>query len=443
MAVSAQPSQRLSGTIAAPGDKSISHRALLLGASAVGETTIRGLLEGHDVLATAGALRAMGISIEREGSGLWRVVGRGVGGLREAATALDLGNSGTGARLLMGLVATQPITSIFIGDESLSRRPMSRVLDPLRQMGATVGARGGDRLPVTMTGAAAPLPIAYELPVPSAQVKSAILLAGLNTPGETVVVEPTPTRDHTERMLAYFGADLKTETAEDGGRWTTLFGQPELAANEVTVPADPSSAAFPTVAALITPESAIRITGVGVNPLRTGLYQTLIEMGADIEFTNERTLAGEPVADLLVASSAMHGVDVPPRRAASMIDEYPVLAVAAACARGTSTFRGIGELRVKESDRIAAIATGLAACGIATEVAPDSLTIEGCGGPPPGDGVVESRLDHRIAMAFLVLGLGAAAAVAIDDADPIATSYPDFTAHLKSLGARIGGSEAP
>jgi 3-phosphoshikimate 1-carboxyvinyltransferase len=444
MTVTARQSTRLTGAITVPGDKSISHRALMLGASAVGRTTIEGLLEGEDVLATASALAAMGIAIDRGGDGVWTVDGRGTGGLCAPATALDLGNSGTGARLLMGLVATQPITVTFTGDESLSARPMSRVITPLTQMGAAFGARDGGRLPVTVTGATEPLPVVYEPPVASAQVKSAILLAGLNAPGETTVVEAAPTRDHSEHLLRHFGAEVVVVEADEGGRRTTLTGQPELTAREIIVPADPSSAAFPTVAALITGESKVAMAGVGTNPLRTGLYQTLVEMGADIVFENERNVAGEPVADLVVRGSRLRGVDVPPRRAPSMIDEYPALAAAAACAHGTTTFHGIAELRVKESDRAAAIATGLSACGVAVDLGDDRLVIEGAGGPPAGDATIETRLDHRIAMAFLVLGLATRAPVAIDDARPIATSYPDFVAQMRGLGARIDdGGDRP
>ncbi len=442
MSVTARQSTRLTGAINVPGDKSISHRALMIGASAVGRTTIDGLLESEDVLATLAALRAMGIPITRGEDGIWSVDGRGTGGLCEPAAALDLANSGTGARLLMGLVSSQPITVMFTGDASLSGRPMSRVITPLTQMGASFRARDGDRLPLTVTGAAEPLPIVYESPVASAQVKSAILLAGLNTPGETSVVEAASTRDHSEHMLRHFGAAVVTTESDDGGPRTTLTGQPELAARDLSVPADPSSAAFPAVAALITDDSQITMAGIGVNPLRTGLYQTLVEMGADIDFNNERIVAGEPVADLVVRSSRLRGIDVPRRRAPSMIDEYPVLAAAAACAHGTTTFHGIAELRVKESDRAAAIAAGLAACGVAVDIGDDTLVIEGAGGPPAGDARVESRLDHRIAMAFLVLGLATRAPVTIDDARPIATSYPGFVAQMRALGARIDDGEA-
>ncbi len=420
-----------------PGDKSISHRALMLGALAVGESDISGLLEGDDVLRTAQALRALGASVERGGDGVWRVAGCGVGGLAEPAATLDMGNAGTGARLLMGVVAAHPITCQFTGDESLCARPMGRVAEPLERMGARFVARSGCRLPLAVVGAASPLPIAYRLPVPSAQVKSAVLFAALNTPGETSVIEPEPTRDHSERLLAHFGAELRVEKDADGARVVTLVGQPELTGRAVAVPGDPSSAAFLVAAALIVPGSAITLCGVGVNPLRSGLLVTLQEMGADLALNDEREESGEPVADVVVRASALSGVEVPASRAPTMIDEYPVLAVAAACAEGKTVMRGLAELRVKESDRLAAIADMLRASGVAVEAGEDYLAVTGCGGPPPGGGRIETRLDHRIALASLGLGMAARQPVAIDDTAPIATSFPGFIALLNDLGARI------
>lgn len=436
-------SKRLSGRHVAPGDKSISHRALMLGASAVGETRIRGLLEAEDVLATAAALRALGADIEREPDGTWRVHGAGTGALESPSRPLDLGNSGTGVRLLMGLVATQPTLVILTGDESLSRRPMKRVAAPLVEMGARIIGRDGDRLPLVVEGAREPIPIEYRLPIPSAQVKSAILLAGLNAPGETTVHEPAPTRDHTERMLVHFGARLDIATDPDGGRRITLTGESDLRGAAVEVPADPSSAAFLAVASLIVPGSEITLPGVGINPTRTGLFQTLVEMGADLVFTNERLAAGEPVADLIVRSSGLQGIEVPASRAPSMIDEYPVLAAAAACARGRTVFRGIGELRVKESDRLSAVAAGLAACGVRVEAGDDWLAIEGGDGPPAGGGTVATHYDHRIAMSFLILGLATPEPVAIDDGRAIATSFPSFIELVHAAGGRIDGPGAP
>jgi len=442
MSLCARQSSRLSGTTAVPGDKSISHRALLLAASAVGETAIEGLLEAEDVNATAGALTALGAAIDHRADRTCTVAGLGSGGLRTPDGVLDLGNSGTGARLLMGLVASQPIVATFTGDASLTRRPMGRVIDPLRGFGARISAREGGLLPVTIEGTGEPLPIVYESPVASAQVKSAVLLAGLSAPGETTVIEAVPTRDHTENMLAHFGATVRIDPTDEGGRRITIVGQPELTGRAIAVPGDPSSAAFPVVAATVIADSAVRIRGVGINPLRIGLYQTLIEMGADITFVDEREFADEPVADLVVGAGRLRAIDVPPRRAASMIDEYPILAVAAACARGTTTFRGVGELRVKESDRLAAIARGLDACGVTVSMAADELTIEGCDGPPPGGATVATELDHRIAMAFLVLGLVAREPVTIDDARPIATSFPNFVELMSGLGATLEAARA-
>jgi 3-phosphoshikimate 1-carboxyvinyltransferase len=434
--LTAHPTEALSGSARVPGDKSISHRALMLAGLAVGESEVLGLLEGEDVMHTAAAMRALGAGIDRASDGSWRVWGRGLGGLCEPSRVLDLGNSGTGARLLMGLVASHPLTAVMTGDDSLRSRPMARVAAPLEQMGARVTARVGGFMPLTVVGTADPLPIRYEPPVPSAQVKSAVLLAGLNAPGTTTVVERAPTRDHTERMLGHFGAEVDI-AAEDGMRTVSLTGQPELVARRLNVPADPSSAAFATVAGLVLPGSRLRLEGVGINPLRTGLYTTLQEMGAGIVFENHREQSGEPVADLLVEAADLHAVEVPAARAPSMIDEYPILAVAAACARGRTVMRGLGELRVKESDRLAALARGLAACGVEVEEGSDSLAVQGRGARPPGGGAVAAQLDHRIAMAFLILGLAAERPVTVDDAGPIATSFPGFQAQMSALGARF------
>ncbi len=428
-------SNALTGEIAVPGDKSVSHRALMLGALAVGETRIDGLLEGADVLATAAAMRALGAEIERREDGTWRVFGRGVGGLAEPEAVLDMGNSGTGARLLMGLLAGHPFATTLSGDASLSKRPMGRVMTPLRDMGADFVARDGDRLPLTVVGANPPLPIVYRLPVASAQVKSAVLLAGLNAPGRTTVIEPQPTRDHTERMLRYLGTDIETADEQDG-RHITLTGQPELVGRDISVPGDISSAAFPLVAALLTPGSDVVLEGVGTNPLRTGLIDTLLEMGAVIDRRDERD-AGEPLCDLAVGFSPLRGTDVPASRAPSMIDEYPILAVAAACAEGTTRLQGLAELRVKESDRLAAIAKGLSAAGVEVEETEESLTIHGAGRPPRGGADIAVELDHRIAMAFLVLGGVTEEPVAIDDGDAIDTSFPGFAELMNGLGGHI------
>lgn len=435
--LAARRSTGLSGRIDVPGDKSLSHRALMLGALAIGETEVVGLLEGEDVLATAAACKALGAETARMEDGRWRILGAGLGGLVSPANVIEMGNAGTGCRLLMGIVAGHPITATFTGDASLSRRPMRRVMHPLQQMGARFIARDGEFLPITVDGAAEPLPIEYRLPVASAQVKSAVLLAGLMAPGETVVVEPEPTRDHTERMLAHFGAEIAVEDTGDGGRRVRLTGEPELRAADVRVPGDISSAAFPLVAALIVPGSRVELAGVGLNPLRTGLIDTLTEMGAAIRLENARDEAGEPVADLVVESSALKGVVVPARRAPSMIDEYPILAMAAACADGTTRMEGIGELRVKESDRLAAVARGLEAAGVAVRAGDDWLEVDGTGRPPKGGASVVTDLDHRIAMAFLVLGLAAENGMAVDDAAPIATSFPGFAELIGGLGGEI------
>jgi 3-phosphoshikimate 1-carboxyvinyltransferase len=432
-----RPPRPLAGMTGVPGDKSISHRALMLGALAVGRTEIAGLLEGEDVLATAAAIEALGAAVTRLGPGNWAVDGVGVGGLAEPANLLDLGNSGTSARLLLGILATHPITCFVSGDASLRRRPMNRVVAPLSRFGARFMTREGGRLPLAVAGAAEPLPLEYRLPVPSAQVKSAVLLAGLNTPGVTTVIEPQPSRDHTERMLRHFGAQVAVEPYEGAGRRIAVEGQPELAAAPIVVPGDPSSAAFPLVAALIVPGSEIMIAGVGVNPLRAGLLECLQEMGADLALLNRRDEGGEPVADLRVRAGPLRGADIPAERAPRMIDEYPILAMAAACARGRTVMRGLAELRVKESDRLTAIAEGLAACGVPIAVEGDDLIVEGDGGPPEGGALIATNLDHRIAMAFLVLGLATRKPVRIDDAAPIATSFPDFTPLMRSLGAQF------
>jgi 3-phosphoshikimate 1-carboxyvinyltransferase len=436
--MTAHPAKGLTGTAEVPGDKSISHRALILGAMAVGETVITGLLEGEDVLDTAKAMRAFGAEVSRDEDGTWRVHGVGVGGFAEPEQVIDCGNSGTGVRLIMGAMATQPITATFTGDASLNKRPMARVTDPLALFGAQAVGRAGGRLPMTIVGARDPLPVRYEVPVPSAQVKSAVLLAGLNAPGQTVVIEREATRDHSERMLAGFGAEIVTEETEEG-RVITLTGQPELRPQTIAVPRDPSSAAFPVCAALITPGSDVLVPGIGLNPTRAGLFTTLREMGADLTYENEREEGGEPVADLRARYSPdMKGIEVPPARAASMIDEYPVLSVVAACATGRTVMRGVKELRVKESDRIDAMATGLRACGVSVEEGEDWWIVEGLGaGNVPGGATCVSHLDHRIAMSFLVLGGAAKAPVSVDDGGPIATSFPIFEPLMASLGADI------
>ncbi|MFH1157446.1 MAG: 3-phosphoshikimate 1-carboxyvinyltransferase [Pseudomonadota bacterium] len=432
----------LNGFARVPGDKSISHRSLMFGALASGETTVTGLLEGEDVFRTAKALMVMGVSISSPDAknDLWRIRGMGETPLRAPASALDLGNSGTSARLLMGLVAGYPVSASFTGDDSLSRRPMGRVIRPLEQMGARFEMSVEDRLPLRITGSAALRPIHYLMPVASAQVKSAILLAGLHAHGKTTVTEPQPTRDHTERMLEFFGARVMSETQPDGSCSVTLEGGQELTGRNVVVPSDPSSAAFLTVAALITEDSDIVIPNVLMNPRRTGLYDTLIEMGADISFENANDEQGEPVADIRVRSSVLKGVRVPPRRVPSMIDEFPILSVAAAFADGDTVMTDLAELRVKESDRLAAIAKGLAAAGVKADMGKDSLTVHGCGRDVKGGCTVETNLDHRIAMFFLILGLASRSPVTVDNAKTIATSFPDFAALLNGLGARIGAA---
>ncbi len=431
------PAAPLSGTHRVPGDKSISHRALMFGALAIGTTEIEGLLEGEDVLRTAAAMRALGATVEQRGPGAWRVAGRGIGGLVEPADVLDMGNSGTAARLLCGLLAGHPIFAVMTGDASLRRRPMLRVTDPLAATGASFWAREGGRLPLAVRGATDPLPLDYRLPVASAQVKSACLLAGLCARGTTRVVEPEPTRDHTENMLRHFGATIRVEdTAE--GRVIELEGQPELRAAPILVPGDPSSAAFLLVAALLVPGSRVTIANVGLNPLRTGLFATLREMGAELRIENARIEGGEPVGDVVATHGPLRAVEVPPERAPSMIDEYPVLAVAAAAATGTTRMRGLAELRVKESDRLAATAALLTANGIAARICGDDLLVEGTGGAIPGGGTVATHMDHRLAMSALVMGLAARAPVAVDDAGFIETSFPGFAALMN----RAAGGEA-
>ena len=431
------PARPLSGEALVPGDKSISHRALMFGALAVGTTEITGLLEGEDVLRTAAAMRALGAEVENRGGGHWRVAGRGIGGLVEPADVLDMGNSGTAARLLCGLLAGHPLFAVMTGDASLRKRPMKRVTEPLSATGARFTTREGGRLPLAVEGAADPLPLDYTLPVASAQVKSACLLAGLSARGLTRVVEHEATRDHTENMLRHFGATVQVGV-EGHGRVIELTGQPELVAAPVVVPGDPSSAAFPAVAALLVPGSDILLRGVGMNPLRAGLFATLLEMGANITRLNERLEGGEPVADLRVKASALRAVDVPADRAPAMIDEYPILAVAAAAARGTTRMRGLKELRVKESDRLAATAALLAANGVHVTVEGDDMIVEGAGGPPAGGGDVVTHMDHRIAMSALVLGMAARAPVRVDDAAFIETSFPGFAALMN----RLCGEEA-
>ncbi|MBB6503998.1 3-phosphoshikimate 1-carboxyvinyltransferase [Sphingomonas endophytica] len=424
---------RLAGQIRVPGDKSISHRSLMLSALAVGESRVEGLLEGEDVLATAAAMRAMGATIERGDDGIWRIHGVGVGGLLQPTQALEMGNSGTSTRLLMGLVASHPITATFTGDASLSSRPMARVTVPLAQMGASFEASPGTRLPLMVRGACPAVPIDYELPVASAQVKSAVLLAALNTPGVTRVIEPVPTRDHSERMLAGFGAQL---TVEQGprGRVISLTGEAELKPQSIVVPGDPSSAAFWMVAASIVPGSDVVIENVGLNPTRAGLLTALRMMGADITEIDARVVGGEPVADLRVRHATLAGIVVPHDLAPSMIDEYPVLFVAAAFAEGATVARGAEELRVKESDRIAAMRAALSANGVATDEHEDGLTVHGSGGEKiAGGGTIESKLDHRIAMSMTVAGLHARQPVTIDDVAPVATSYPAFYQQLAQL----------
>ena len=428
----------LSGVVEVPGDKSISHRSLIFGAMALGKTEISGLLEGQDVLDTAKAMEAFGASVTNHGDGNWTVHGVGVGGFSEPDGVIDCGNSGTGVRLIMGAMATHDMTATFTGDASLNKRPMARVTDPIALFGAEAYGRKGGRLPMTIVGAKHPVPVRYTVPMPSAQVKSAVMLAGLNAPGETVIIEKEATRDHTERMLVGFGAEVDVEiTAE--GRVITLRGYPELKPQTISVPRDPSSAAFPVCAALITEGSDILVPNIGLNPTRAGLYTTLREMGADLVFENERIEGGEPVADLRAKFSPnMKGIEVPPDRAASMIDEYPILSVVASFAEGDTIMRGVKELRVKESDRIDAMAKGLRTNGMDIDEGEDWWIIHGKGmGNVPGGGLAETFLDHRIAMSFLILGMGSEKPVRIDDGGPIVTSFPNFEPLMTTLGAKL------
>ena len=435
--MTARKSGPLTGRAEVPGDKSISHRALIFGAMAVGETRITGLLEGQDVLDTAKAMRGFGAEVTRHGEGAWSVHGVGVGGFSEPVDVIDCGNSGTGVRLIMGCMATTAMTATFTGDASLRKRPMGRVTDPLSLFGARAYGRSGGRLPMTVVGAASPVPVRYATPVASAQVKSAVLLAGLNAPGETVVIEREATRDHSERMLIGFGAHVDVEKTRDGNV-ITLIGQPELRPQTVAVPRDPSSAAFPVCAALVVEGSDIFVPGVSQNLTRNGLYLTLVEMGADIVFENPREEGGEPVADLRVRFGPMTGIEVPPERAPSMIDEYPILSVVAAFAEGKTVMRGVRELRVKESDRIDAMARGLEACGVRIEEDEDTLIVHGMGpGAVPGGATCATHLDHRIAMSFLILGLASKQPVSVDDASPITTSFPVFAPLMTGLGATL------
>jgi 3-phosphoshikimate 1-carboxyvinyltransferase len=436
--LSAHRTGALGGNARVPGDKSISHRALLFGALATGRTRITGLLEGEDVLNTAKALQAMGCPIRKVGAE-WEVLGRGVGGLEAPAADLDFGNTGTGVRLMMGAIAGHDMTARLVGDASLSRRPMGRVLRPLARMGLEVLDRDRETLPLSISGSADLLPIEYQLPVASAQIKSAILIAGLHAAGETTVIEPAATRDHTERMLSHFGAQV-TATKRQGLRAVSIKGDAELVGRNVHVPGDPSSAAFLAAAALIVPGSEVTVQGVLINPTRTGFYTTLREMGADIAFSGERDAGGEPVADIRIRHSKLKGVRVPPERAPTMIDEYPILACLAAYAAGETRMEGLAELKVKESDRLAATAAGLAANGVGAKVDRDALIVEG-GRGVPGGGVVATHLDHRIAMAFLTLGLGADRPVTVDDAGMIATSFPEFRPLMEGLGATLAEPE--
>ncbi len=439
---SARVSAPLHGNALIPGDKSISHRALMLGLLAEGETIISGLLEGEDVLDTAEACRLLGARISGGRDGLWRVHGAGIGNLKEPAKVIDMGNSGTSTRLLAGIIAGHDISAVMTGDNSLVRRPMKRIIEPLGQMGAQFITRDGGRLPMAIRGAGHAAAISYRLPVASAQVKSAILLAGLNAAGVTTVIEDHPTRDHSENMLRHFGAEVLVEKRDDGSEAITLKGGQLLRGCAVDVPADPSSAAFPAVAACLVPGSEIRMDNICVNPRRAGIYETLREMGAALEFVNERVEAGEKVADIVVRGSVLNGIDVPVARVPSMIDEFPVLAVAASCATGITRMTGLAELRVKESDRLKMIADGLAACGVAIEMGEDSLLVHGAGKPPRGGALIETALDHRIAMSFLVLGLVADEPVTVDDGAPIRTSFPNFVDLMNDLGGALEVLEA-
>ena len=433
----ASASGALKGEAQVPGDKSLSHRALMLAAVTVGETRITGLLEGEDVLATLSALKALGVDIQKAEDGAYHVQGVGVGGLCEPGQVLDLGNAGTGVRLLTGLLAGHGFTSFLTGDQSLCRRPMGRVVEPLSEMGASFLARSGDRLPLAMTGRTSLIPMTYEQPVASAQVKSAVLLAGLHAPGKTTVIEPAPSRDHTERMLRHIGAEVLTEALDDGRSAITITGQPELGAVDLPVAGDPSSAAFVMVAAGLLEGSTVRIDNVGLNPLRTGLFKSLDEMGVTVRTGNGELAAGEPVSWVEVDHSKISGIDVPPERAPSMIDEYPILAIAAACGQGRTRMSGLAELRVKESDRLLAVAEGLKAAGVKVEMGEDSLVVEGCDGPPAGGCTIDAAHDHRIAMSFLILGCLSKEPIDVTGAETIDTSFPGFVELMNGLGARI------
>jgi 3-phosphoshikimate 1-carboxyvinyltransferase len=435
----ARRSGSLKGTAAVPGDKSISHRALILGALALGETRITGLLEAEDVLNTAEAVRAFGAKAIRVGErGAWHVHGTGVGGWAEPDNVLDFGNSGTGSRLVMGAMATTPVTAVFTGDASLRSRPMGRVLEPLKLFGAEYSARERGLMPVTLKGARQSICVEHAVNVASAQVKSALLLAALNAPGLSRISQGTLTRDHTERMLTAFGAQISVEPLDGGGEIISLMGEAELKGVDVHVPRDPSSAAFLIVAGLIVPGSEITLPGILLNPRRTGLIDTLLEMGANIEITHPRESGGEKIGDLIVRASALKGVEIPPERAPAMIDEYPILSVASAFAEGRTVMRGLEELRLKESDRLAAIVAGLRAGGLAVEELPDGLAVEGRGADGvPGGGGVATHLDHRIAMSFLVMGLGARNVMSVDDVSMIATSFPQFEELMRHLGAQF------
>lgn len=430
---------RLEGLARIPGDKSISHRSLMFGALTVGETIISGLLEGEDVLHTAQAMRQLGATIDKGSDGLWRIYGAGIGGLQQPNSPLEMGNSGTSTRLLIGLVGGHNISATFTGDASLSKRPMKRVMDPLEMMGATFEATDGDKLPLTVTGPEDLLAIEYELPVASAQVKSAVLLAGLNARGTTTVIENKPTRDHTEKMLQHFGVEVDVEDLGDGKSAISVKGHQTLQPGAIDVPSDPSSAAFPAVAALLLEGSEIALPNIALSDRRNGLYLTLEEMGASIEICNPRIQAGEQVADLIVRGTGpLKGIDVDPARVPSMIDEFPVLAMAAACAKGTTRMTGLEELRVKESDRLLMVANGLKACGVDLEMGEDSLTIHGNGKPPKGGAMIETALDHRIAMSFLVLGTVTPEFITVDDGAPIQTSFPTFVPLMNELGCYLG-----
>lgn len=436
--LSSKQASALNGNPVIPGDKSISHRALMFGGLAIGNTIIHGLLEGEDVIHTAEALRNMGADIEQSDDGTWQCHGVGIGGLREPDTVLEMGNSGTSTRLLMGLVGAHNITTQFNGDASLTKRPMNRVIKPLEIMGVKITCREGGLLPLSITGPKEVLPIEYKLPVASAQVKSAILLAGLSAIGKTTVIEETPTRDHTENMLKAFGVPVEIKNLGNGTQAITVIGQHDLKATTVHVPSDPSSAAFPAVAALINQGSELKMSNILMNERRSGVYLTLQEMGANITLQNERIESGEKVADLHIKGDrTLKGIDIPASRVPSMIDEFPILAVAASCAEGTTTMKGLAELRVKESDRLLMMYEGLKACGVNLEMGEDNLTIHGNGKPPKGGAEIKTALDHRIAMSFLILGSATQKPIIIDDGNPIKTSFPNFIELMNSLGTKI------